>query len=439
MRTWVLLLGVLALVVTQAMRMPASARGDASTGGMIALGAFEEEPPPASARRSVDDLLVLADQTREAGDLRGADALLRQAIALDRRDPRAATTLRAMYQTPGVSLPVDQEAVSELQARLGPTFRATQTRHFVVLSDSDPAWTRSREAMLERTYRQVFRFADRLGMSVHVPEAKLICVLVDDYDTYRSFAGKHDAVSAHWMAGYYTATGNRVVFYNDRTGPQFREAESVLRGYEADARRAREESVLAHRRRDRDAVAAYAARADLIEEHVASERGRIAAAAEAMSTAKTIHEAAHLVAFNIGLQLRTHQYPFWLTEGLATNFESETGEGAFGPDTSVEQREEELRRAMGEGRLLPLREFVQMTHVPHDSEEAAGAMYPQAYSLFQHAARYDRGALRGLFEDLNEEPGGTIAPCRLLALFERHFGDVDVYERRWLRRIEQAR
>lgn len=439
LRSWLLLLVALVLVVSHSLRAPAPARGD--SGHLYPLGIAGEGATGLAAsasRESVDDLLVLADQAREAGDLRGADRLLRRAVSLDRRDPRAAMTLRTMYQTPGISLPVDEAAVAEIVSRLGSGFRVTQTRHFVVISDCDVSWTRGREAMLERAYRQVFRFADRLGISVYTPEAKLVCVLIDDYETYRAFADEHDSVSAHWMAGYYTASANRVVFYNDETGPQFKAAEERLLAYSRDADQARREAREAQRRRDRNAVAAFGARADLLDSHVANERERLAETAAVLSMSKTIHEATHLVAFNAGLQLRSRQYPFWLTEGLATNFETESMDGSFGPEQSVARRDGELSQTMDEGRLMPLREFVQLVSVPDASSDLAAAMYPQAYSLFQHAARYDRGALRGILEDLNNEPAGPISAERLLVLFERHFGDVEAYERRWLRRLEHA-
>lgn len=436
LRSWIVLFGVALLAVTGSLRQPASARGESSN--PAAVSPVASVRAESTARQSVDDLLELADQARASGDISRADALLRRAVSLDRRDPRAATTLRTLYQTPGISLPVDEEAVSEVVSQLGRGFRVTQTRHFVVISDCDVEWTRSREAMLERAYRQLFRFADRIGVGVYTPDSKLVCVLIDDYERYRAFAATHDAVSAHWMAGYYTTGGNRVVFYNDESNPQIAAAETLLVQYERDAQQARREVREAQRRRDERAVVAFGARADQLEAHVESERERLAGTAQALSMAKTIHEATHLVAFNVGLQLRSRQYPFWLTEGLATNFETESREGAFGPESEVGRREAELERVNEEGRLITLRQFVQLTEVPGESSELAETMYPQAYSLFGHAARYDRGALRGIIEDLNNEPAGEIEPARLLELFERHFGDVDAYERRWLRRLKQG-
>ena len=90
--------------------------------------------------------------------------------------------------------------------------------------------------------------------------------------TSSSASREVDSVDARWMGGYYEPVRNRVVAYDDRSSESFRRIAHAPRA-QADARRA--------------------------------------------TRAKLAHEAAHLLAFNTGVQVRGVSYPEWFTEGLA--------------------------------------------------------------------------------------------------------------------------
>ena len=380
-------------------------------------------------------LVARADRSLARGLAAQAEADLRSALARLPDHDGAANRLSRLGASGRIAPETDEAAVATLMERLGSGFRRTTTRHFVIVSDCDPAWTRAREALLERTYREVRRFAERLGVTTWPPEHRLVCVLIEDHDVYDAFARTLDDVRAHWIAGYYSAGTNRVVFYNDATGPAFMRAFDRLAGYEAEAARIR---------RDARAHAPPARRAELLEHaealerHVADERDRLEAAAGAKSEAKTVHEAAHLVAFNCGLQHRTRQYPFWITEGLATSFETDDSSSRFGPGYPYEVRERDVARLLGEGRFIPLDRFVALTEVPGADHAAAEVVYTQAYALFRYIARHERQGLGGLLAAIAGGPAGVAPDGRFLALFERWFGDVSAFEARWLRH-ERAR
>ncbi len=394
------------------------------TGGLRSTARGADSPTEIRlASASLDDLLAAAQSRIAAQDGVGADALLRRALRVDADDTRASDLLRVMYDGGGgFKLPIDRVGADAALSQLGPGAWESETPHFVIVSDADRTWTRQRGALLERAYDEVHRFGTKLGVRMHPPETKLLCVLLADHAEYETLAQTHDSVRATWVSGYYASGSNRVVFYDDSTGPAFADAKSRLQ-------QMRDKVAAQHgsREQTREAQSALAAQDD-----------RINAAASAASTAKTVHEAAHLIAYNCGIQSRARQAPFWFTEGLATNFETPTGQGRFGPESADDAREKEFDHLLIQGAAIPLAQFVGMTEAPEAERDRVETMYAQAYALFRYLSRSERDSLGKFASALLAEPAGTTSPARLRALFEAAFGPIDALERRWMK-FEAAR
>lgn len=334
--------------------------------------------------------------------------------------------------------PADAEWAANLAreqlAALGTRATVTRAEPFLIVSDADAAWTQNRAALLQRASHQFTRFADRLGFRLEPSEQPLVVVLVNDHDRYTEFARRHDAVEAGWVAGYYASLSNRAVFYNDETGPMAALAVERLREFDEAVARAKGMATDARRERRAEDAAALEKRAAEMAAKLRHERQRVTSATRINGQAKAVHEAVHLLAFNWGLQARDREYPFWLTEGLATNFETERPGNAFGPEHEFGPRRRDFDRVREEGRLIPLEVFVQMLTVPGDDEEAADVMYAQSWSLFRYLFRYERAALCEYFRDILRQPPGRMGPRRHLELFRARFGDLDSVERAWLKR-----
>lgn len=366
------------------------------------------------------------------GDIALADADLRRALRADPTDDRPARALDVLYRQSDAAIPIDQAAVDAALEQLGPGFRVSRTRHFVVLSDCDPRWTRSRERLLERAYRAVRRFADRVGVRSHPPEHRMLCVLIDDHDRYEAFARAHDGVTAHWVAGYYASASNRVVFYHDRSSPSVRAAYARLERFEAAIAEGKSRQLEAERAGDADAARAIGEQVRRLAAHADARRLDLDAESERISTAKTVHEAAHLAAFNCGLQSRARTYPFWITEGLATGFETGDPDRPFGPDRAEPHREADIGEAVAAGRVLPLRDFVRVVDASSYDRDSASALYAQAYGVFRYAARTEPQSLGAFLELVAAERPGRIDADRLGELFRMAFGDETAFERSWL-------
>jgi hypothetical protein len=175
----------------------------------------------------------------------------------------------------------------------------------------------------------------------------------------------------------------------------------------------------------------YRTRADTLDRRLRVEEDRLRAVVADASVEKTIHEATHLLAYNTGVQSRYHEYPFWFTEGLATNFETATPTGAFGPDVEHTGRREQFESFRRGNQLLPLPRFVTLTHVDH--EDHADVMYHEAYALFSYLYRHRRSELAAYIRAVPELRPGRFSAAEHLAIFERHFGPAEQLEATWLR------
>jgi len=413
----------------------------AATGLLACAAAWTSARPasPGGVRETSPATLVQQARVAAAsGDHAGADALLRRIPMTDASFEAAAAELWSLYDRGGASLPVDEAALSQTASLLGPGFVRSETTYFVVLSNCDRQWTAGKAQLLERSLHQFRRMMDRMGLPSTPPRHKLECVLIADHAAFQTFARAHDAIDIGWVAGYYATLTNRCVFYDDRTGPAFESAESRLAEYDQLAREAESQARIAARDRQPQQAEALSAKARQLRAHVTEQRRNLREQARSASQSKTIHEAIHLISFNCGLQLRTHQFPFWVTEGLAVCFETEDPSSAFGPDRATEQREREFAQARAAGKLVPLEAFVQMNQIPPDDADAAGAMYAQAYALFRYLYRHQREALAGYFRDIASRPGGYVAPREQLRLFEARFGRAAEVERAWVRHEANA-
>jgi len=354
------------------------------------------------------------------GRLEEADHWLRNAWLVDPARHTAAQRLRELHDARGFRLATDEDAITLTQQQLGRGFRRSETKHFVILSNCNSAWTRNKASILERTRHEFFRFAKHLGLPVIPHERKLLCVLINDHEQYQSFAREHDHLSAGWIAGHYSIDSNRVVFYNDLTSPAFAAALHTLDGYDD---LAQQERGRADRAPTRDQAQSLMRHAGELEREARARREDLGDQADRFATAKTIHEAVHLLSFNTGVQAPSRAYPLWLSEGLASSFETDDPSRAFGPLYPSETRENTFRRLRDEHALIPWGDLLTLREPPPSGDQHVEAIYAQSLVLFSHLARFHSDALGAyLLNATNHAPDPGEDN---VARFERFFGPLD--------------
>ncbi|MDX9911566.1 MAG: DUF1570 domain-containing protein [Phycisphaerales bacterium] len=384
----------------------------------LLLAAHTADPPEASSvplpravltvptRPTTTDIrpmLSAADAASSRGDTSRAWDLLHAAHATDPSNAEARVQLRALDRQPGFQLPVDDASLASLRGLLGPQFREVRTEHFLLLSNAPNDWTIRRGQLLERARHQFFRSLDRLGIPPVPHRHRLFAILFSSQEEYASFARRTHGPSSTWVAAYYDGSLNAIVMFDDHDAP-WNQTTTNERSSDARSSRASRPTPLAR---------------------------SVASAADTT----TLHEAAHLLAFNCGVQVRGVDYPLWVSEGLATTFETDRPDLPFGPGRSASPRRGAID-ANELDALAPLVEVIPARAAPEDPHKAA-AFYARSWALFDTLAARRPRDLAAYLESLRNAPRGPIAPDAQRALFEARFGPVEDVAKEIDRRLQK--
>lgn len=169
-------------------------------------------------------------------------------------------------------------------AQLPPGFELLVTRHYVICYATSRDYARWCGSVFERLYDAFGTYWRRAGLEVGDPRRPLVVVIFADRQAYETHAATVLGDAAGRVAGYYDLLSNRVTTY-DLTGAEAL-ANAVGRGAGATGL----------------AVLSSPEAAGLV--------------------ATLVHEATHQLAFNGGLHRRLAPVPLWVSEGLATYFET---------------------------------------------------------------------------------------------------------------------
>ncbi len=209
-------------------------------------------------------LLELADQRLE---IVAPDAIVaREPIAVSAEPPTA------------------RELGRRIIAELPAGFDQLATKHYVICFDTSRAYAQWCGGLFERLHEAFANFWRQAGFEVHEAGRPLVVVIFADRQRYEAFAAGDLGAAADRVVGYYNLLSNRVTTFD-------------LTGSDALTRRS----------------GRSAGRAGL----------EILARPEAAGLVATlVHEATHQTAYNCGLHRRLAPVPLWVSEGIATYFET---------------------------------------------------------------------------------------------------------------------
>jgi hypothetical protein len=151
--------------------------------------------------------------------------------------------------------------------------------------------------------------------------------------------------------------------------------------------------------------------------------------------AKIVHEAAHQLSFNTGLQKRKVMYPFWVSEGLATYFEQSMFSEYFKTSRYASIRKKGLITIYKQKKLIPLNEFISMSSL-NETVPAVNA-YAQAWGLFQFLIENNRNSLKKYLASLYKREPGWRDEQTLSNEFIKSFGSPEELNTHWMMFLEQ--
>jgi len=285
--------------------------------------------------------------------------------------------------------------------RIGLNLQTYESDHFLVLSSADSGDAAATGRFLDGVQRTFYESFSQAGFSLTSPQGRLVCVCLTSYDELDAYGRQADGADASWMDGYYSYRTNRIAIVQRGRGPA--------------------------RRTHAAAAPLVSARPAVYGTPVSGVPG------EGLNLRTTTHEMAHLLAFNSGLQRRDATYPFWVTEGLATNFEAGDG-GACGLGPKQCCHNPRLVSAKASGRMISLDRFTGITDVGGGGQSTTDA-YAQAWGLFHFLLQRHPQQLRQYMAALKQ--GGRSDGQSLRCTFEATFGPTDAVERDFRQYIDQ--
>lgn len=171
------------------------------------------------------------------------------------------------------------ELEQELTREFGAGFTVTQTKHFTICSQAGKRYSQWCGSLFERLYKVLHYQWDSKALPLHEPEVPLIAVIFKDRAAFEAYASQILGEGAAATHGFYSIQSNRMVLYDLTAAPGERPAYTT---------------------------------ADIVRKLRKSP----------FNIATVIHECTHQIAFNVGLHTRFADNPLWLTEGMATYFET---------------------------------------------------------------------------------------------------------------------
>ncbi|WP_428308455.1 DUF1570 domain-containing protein [Lacipirellula sp.] len=245
-------------------------------------------PPAAQALERLT--VVLPDQPPKQlvgeaiVEARDGGMLLKTADGAIHRLP--AATIRDRKTDSEKLVPLTREELTkQLLAELPPGFRVHDSKNYIVCYNTTRTYAEWTSSLLERLQKAFIAFWKKEKSPVQAPEQPLVVLVFADQASYADYAKKDLGSSVSNIIGYYNLETNRIMMY-DLTGMQAFRQNAGDRGSLHDI-------------------------SDLLSRPQAEPL-----------VATIVHEATHQIAFNCGLQTRMVANPYWLTEGMATFFET---------------------------------------------------------------------------------------------------------------------
>lgn len=245
------------------------------------------QKPPQSAEpaRSLYEF-TFVDEQQQTQTVQAAQVLEAQdgGVVMLTRDGRLLTaTPDQLKQKQKLDQPftplTHEELEQQLKAEFGTDFTITHTKHFTICSQAGKRYSEWCSYLFERLYNVLHNYWDSKEQPLHDPEVPLIAIIFKDRANFEAYSSQILGAGTAATHGFYSIQSNRMVLYDITAAPNERPAFT-----DADILRKLRKSPF--------------------------------------NMATIIHECTHQIAFNVGLHTRYADNPLWLTEGMATYFET---------------------------------------------------------------------------------------------------------------------
>jgi hypothetical protein len=287
------------------------------------------------------------------------------------------------------------EARGDLSTGLGGAYQTLSTDHFSLICSPNPAESEEIAHLLELAYHHFGSLFSGYHFELRTPPEKLRWVIFASGDSFSRYAIETEGWDLSWLTGYYSAKTNTVAIVTPQKTSEWQ---------------VRAQSSQAH---------------DIIACPPDAETALV----------QLVHEAAHQLSFNTGLQKRKVLYPIWASEGLAMFFERSLLSKYSESKCCSGARGRRLAQLHRQGQLIRLEEFISISRL--DETARAIDVYAQAWGLFQFLCEHQRDSLRKYFSNLYDLEPGWRDERTLACEFVEAFGSPDQLDGQWQRFLEE--
>ena len=329
----------------------------------------------------------------------------------------------------------EEERISEeLKERFEHDFTVHSTRHFVLFYDTTKEFAVSRGVSLEKAFDSFMYYFNMRKLRPKLLEKRLVVILLKDRNDYLKYAKEVDGADLAWSAGYYSQRTNRATFYDDTTGPAAEKAEQDVVKWRERVKELNTQISAANAKGQRGLVNQLTVERNRISNGIAQWSLRVDNAVGLINNVKTVHEAAHQLAFNTGVQKRQVDYPLWFSEGLACSFEVEDRNNNRGPAVLNWGRIAVVKTALKGDKMVPLEKFITQSSPEELDTPTLSVWYAQGWAMFHYMYKFHRPELEKYLLGFQAAPVGVeLSAEKRRRLFTDAFGeDVTLFEKKWL-------
>ncbi len=374
----------------------------------------------------VEGRLALARWCRDRKMWNQAEDMANEALYRDPDNRRAYQMLQEVDNAH--ALPDDPAAAgalkNEFSREFSRDFSCRTTKHFLLCYDSTDAFAAREGAAMEKVY-DAFQFYFNMDkLHPEFLQQRLNVVLFKNRDDYLVYGKKSEGADLSWTSGFYSQRTNRSSFFDDSTGPNVAGLDDQADALKDKIQALNEQIAIASGKNQLGLVNTLMVERNRAGEALAHLNNMIGNDVQMLNKVKTMHEAAHQIAFNMGIQSRAVDYPVWLSEGLACSFEMEDSLGHRGPALLNYGRIGTLKDAIADGVAATVADFVTNAPAPPANNKATAQLYAQGWGLFHFLYKFHReGMEKYLLAYKNHPPFRRIDADERKVIFTQAFGD----------------
>ncbi|WP_161602148.1 DUF1570 domain-containing protein [Tautonia marina] len=367
-------------------------------------------------------------------------ALLRAAHQLD---PTLEPAPRLVSILDHLNQPAQTPNLTALRKVLRSNFKVSETPRLLLLHQHDDAEATERLALLDRIVTTFYLTFTTLGFELRVPSEKLVAVWFAEESDYRAFVRREAGDAFLTTRGYYHPT-RRVVFVSDsRSRPEFQRSTTELRRRLDELDQA-ERSLADVPPSARFRLSLSGERSRAVNRSEAEQRldalRRDTQRKLLLQTleqrrsdqAAAVHELVHQLVIASGLAPQYDQFPIWLHEGIAMQFEAFRGDQWAGLAEAPSHRIDQWRR---------LRSVPAIDAIVRDQGFGQGyapAPYAAAWALVFHLRTKQPEGFIAVLDQLRNPRSGN--GDQGAAAFQAVFGqDPENLRREWIENLRTLR